>query len=89
MITFERSEVYRKWLMELKDRKARARVLARIDSASLGNFGDCEYIAEGVYEMRIHYGPGYRVYYTRRDQACTGYWSAASRARKIATSAGL
>jgi putative addiction module killer protein len=65
---FVRSEVFRKWLRELKDRKARARIIARIDSAVLGNFGDCEFIAAGVYEMRIHFGPGYRVYYKRRDQ---------------------
>jgi putative addiction module killer protein len=69
MITFERSEVFRKWLMELGDRKGRARILTRIDSASQGNFGDCKYIAEGVYEMRVHYGPGYRVYYKRGERS--------------------
>jgi putative addiction module killer protein len=69
MITFERSEVFRKWLKELQDRKGRARILTRIDSASQGNFGDCKYIAEGVYEMRVHYGPGYRVYYKRGDHS--------------------
>jgi putative addiction module killer protein len=50
----------------LRDQKARALILTRIDSAIFGNFGDCEFIAEGVYEMRIHFGPGYRVYYIRR-----------------------
>jgi putative addiction module killer protein len=68
MNTVVRSEVFRRWLKGLKDRKARARIISRIDSATLGNFGDCAFIAEGVYEMRVHYGPGYRVYYTRRDQ---------------------
>lgn len=47
---------------------ARARIGQRIDSAIRENFGDCEFIAEGVYEMRIHFGPGYRLYYTRREQ---------------------
>ena len=65
---FERTEVFSKWLAELRDQKARARMLTRIDSAILGNFGDCGFIAEGVYEMRIHFGPGYRVYYTRRAE---------------------
>ena len=66
--TFERSEIFDKWIAELRDWKARARILTRVDSAVRGNFGDCEFIAEGVYEMRIHFGPGYRLYYTRREQ---------------------
>ena len=68
MNTFERSEVFDQWMTDLRDMKARARILQRIDSAIRGNFGDCEFIAEGVHEMRIHCGPGYRLYYTRREQ---------------------
>jgi putative addiction module killer protein len=68
MNTFVRSEVFKEWLRRLKDRKARARIISRIDSAILGNFGDYTFIAEGVYEMRIHFGPGYRLYYMRREQ---------------------
>jgi len=68
MNTFERTKVFDKWLAGLRDQKARALILTRIDSAILGNFGDSEFIAEGVYEMRIHFGPGYRVYYTRRAE---------------------
>jgi putative addiction module killer protein len=49
----------------LADQKAKARILARLLSATFGNFGDCEPVGEGVSEMRIHVGPGYRVYYTR------------------------
>lgn len=56
------------WLHDLKDLKGKARVAARINSASLGNFGDCKSVGDGVYEMRIDFGPGYRVYYTRRGQ---------------------
>jgi putative addiction module killer protein len=68
MNTFERSEVFDRWMTGLMDMKARARILQRIDSALCGNFGDCRFIAEGVHEMRIHCGPGYRLYYTRREQ---------------------
>ena len=53
------------WLSGLKDRIAKARILHRIDAATLGNFGECEPVGEGVSEMKIHIGPGYRVYYTR------------------------
>jgi putative addiction module killer protein len=45
--------------------KSKGRILARLASATLGNFGDCEPVGEGVSEMRIHVGAGYRVYYTR------------------------
>ncbi len=53
------------WLLHLADQKAKARILARLTSATFGNFGDCGPVGEGVSEMRIHVGPGYRVYYTR------------------------
>lgn len=54
------------WFASLKDRRAVARIQARIDRAEDGNLGDCEPIGEGVSEMRIHYGPGYRVYFAQR-----------------------
>jgi putative addiction module killer protein len=50
------------WLDKLKDTQARARIRTRIDRVSLGNFGDCKSVGEGVVELRIDYGPGYRVY---------------------------
>lgn len=63
MITFLRSEEFDAWLSVLKDKIARARIASRIRSAEQGNFGDCEPVGEGVSEMRIHVGPGYRLYY--------------------------
>ena len=59
------SDGFREWLVSLRDQRARARILARIRLAELGNFGDYEPVGEGVMEMRIHDGPGYRVYYAR------------------------
>lgn len=67
MNTFLRSEEFDAWLLGLKDRVGRARIVHRIRSAELGNFGDCVPVGEGVSEMRIHTGQGYRAYYTRRD----------------------
>ena len=68
MITFHRSDEFDTWLAALKDKTGRARIVLRIRSAEHGNFGDCEPVGEGVSEMRIHFGPGYRVYYTRRGE---------------------
>jgi putative addiction module killer protein len=66
--TFHRTSVFADWLKALPDKKAKARIISRLDSAALGNFGDCAFVGEGVFEMRIHCGPGYRVYYTRRGK---------------------
>jgi putative addiction module killer protein len=68
MNTFERSEELDAWLTGLKDKVGRARIVHRIRSAEHGNFGDCEPVGEGVFEMRVHFGPGYRVYFTRRSK---------------------
>lgn len=68
MNTFLRSEEFDTWLSALKDKLGRARIIHRIRSAEHGNFGDCEPVGDGVSEMRIHFGPGYRVYYTRRGE---------------------
>ena len=69
MTAFARTKVFDTWLRGLKDSKARARIAQRIESAQAGNFGDCEPVGEGVSEMRIHVGAGYRVYFTRIGNA--------------------
>jgi putative addiction module killer protein len=66
MITFIRSPEFDRWLKKLRDARAKARIAARLISAQHGNFGDCEPIREGVSEMRIDVGAGYRLYYTRQ-----------------------
>ena len=66
MIEVRQTDDFAKWFKSLKDRQARARIQARIDRAGLGNFGDCEPVGGGVLEMRIHFGPGYRVYFIQR-----------------------
>jgi putative addiction module killer protein len=66
MIEIHKTEIFTNWFYNLKDRRARARVQARIDRMELGNFGDVAPVGEGVSELRIFYGPGYRVYFVRR-----------------------
>lgn len=66
MVTILTTETFDAWFSLLKDTQARVRIQVRIDRAEEGNFGDCQPVGEGVSEMRIHHGPGYRVYLTRR-----------------------
>lgn len=68
MLIFEQTPVFVRWLQTLKDPVGKSRVLARVRAAQLDHFGDCEAVGGGVYEMRIHRGPGYRVYFSRRGQ---------------------
>lgn len=56
-------ELVTDWLIGLKDLRARAKIQARLDRLEGGNPGDCVPVGEGVHELRIHYGPGYRVYF--------------------------
>lgn len=68
MIEVRQTEVFSKWLRELRDRQARARILTRIERLQLGLTGDVKPVGEGVSELRIDYGPGYRVYFAQRGQ---------------------
>lgn len=65
MNTFHRTAAFDTWLSALKDGIGKARIAQRIRAAELGHFGDIKPVSEGVSEMRIHVGPGYRVYYIR------------------------
>lgn len=61
-----RTDVFDRWLSGLRDRKARAKIQVRLDRLALGNPGDVEPVGNGVSELRVHYGPGYRVYFVQR-----------------------
>lgn len=69
VIEVRQTETYAQWFEGLRDRQARARIDGRIRRLSLGNPGDVKPVGEGVSELRIDYGPGYRVYYVQRGQA--------------------
>ena len=66
MINIRETEAYARWFDSLRDRQARARIDIRIRRLSLGNFGDAKSLGQGLSELRVDYGPGYRVYFIRR-----------------------
>jgi putative addiction module killer protein len=67
-LTPEGRDPFKDWLASLADRMAKARVAARVQRLAVGNFGDCKPLADGVWELRIDHGPGYRVYYARAGE---------------------
>lgn len=68
MVEIIKSDTFDRWLRKLRDSQAKARVEMRIRRLSLGNAGDVQPIGEGLSEMRIDYGPGYRVYYLQQSK---------------------
>lgn len=68
MFEIRKTETFARWLDELRDVRARARVQVRIERLAAGNAGDVKAVGEGVSEMRIDYGPGYRVYFTKQGR---------------------
>ena len=66
VIVVRQTKVFRTWHSELRDERAKARIAARLLRLALGNFGDVRPVGDGVSELRIDYGPGYRVYFIRR-----------------------
>ena len=66
MIEIRKTEIFAKWIDGLRDVRARARILVRIERLAEGNPGDVRPVGEGISEMRIDYGPGYRVYYKKQ-----------------------
>ena len=67
MMELHKTDLYARWLDNLRDIRARARIQARVERLAAGNPGDVKPVGEGVSELRINYGPGYRVYYKKED----------------------
>jgi putative addiction module killer protein len=68
MIEVRQTAVYAEWFAGLRDRQAKTRIDIRIRRLSLGNAGDVKPVGEGVSELRVSYGPGYRVYFVQRGE---------------------
>ena len=71
MIEIRKTEYFAKWIDSLQDIRTRARIQARIERLAIGNPGDVKPVGEGVSEMRIDHGPGYRVYFIQRELCIT------------------
>jgi putative addiction module killer protein len=67
MYTVQQTHKFSQWLTKLKDMRARITIVRRLERAQSGNLGDVKPVGESVFEMRIDMGPGYRIYYTMRE----------------------
>jgi putative addiction module killer protein len=84
VIEVKLSDVFSRWLGNLRDRVGRSRILSRLDRLALGHFGDFKSVGDGVGELRVDHGPGYRLYFVRRGKTvvivlCGGDKSSQSR----------
>lgn len=68
MLSLRQTEEFATWFRGLRDRSAMKRIAARLDRAAAGHFGDAEPVGDGVREMRLHFGPGYRIYFIQRER---------------------
>jgi putative addiction module killer protein len=68
MVELKQTELFRKWRLRLKDERARALVASHLDRLAYGHAGDVAPVGHGISELRIHYGPGFRIYFKRRGR---------------------
>lgn len=69
MIEVRTTAIFSRWFENLSDKRARIRIQMRIDRLELGHFGNTAFVGSGIYELRLFYGPGYRVYFVRRGDS--------------------
>jgi putative addiction module killer protein len=69
VLELRQTEAFRQWRLRLRDNRARALIASRLDRLAYGHVGDARSVGDGVSELRIHYGPGYRIYFAKRGSA--------------------
>lgn len=69
MIEIKQTETFRKWRERLKDERARVLIASRLDRLAFGHTGDVVPVGQGISELRIHYGPGYRIYFQKKGNS--------------------
>ena len=89
MNELKQTETFRKWRARLKDQRVKALIASRLDRLAFGHTGDAEPVGQGISELRIHYGPGYRIYFRRHKDTiiillCGGNKSSQTKDIKIA-----
>lgn len=89
MLEIKQTETFRKWRMRLKDERVRGLIASRLDRLAFGHAGDAEPVGQGISELRIHFGPGYRIYFTKRGDTiivllCGGDKSSQTKDIKVA-----
>lgn len=84
MIEVRKTSHFTRWFESLKDRRARARIQVRIDRVEMGHFGDVAPVGEGVSELRIFYGPGYRVYFVQKNDIIVILLSGGDKSTQVA-----
>jgi putative addiction module killer protein len=79
MYAIEQSETFKRWRLRMRDRAALLRINSRLRRMELGHFGDAKHVGQGVRELRIDYGPGYRIYYVQRGRSLVVLLSAGTK----------
>jgi putative addiction module killer protein len=73
MFQLKQTEIFRKWRQRLKDQRLRALIASRLDRLAYGHAGDVSPVGQGISELRIHYGPGYRIYFKQQNNDTNPY----------------
>ena len=83
-LTRSGKDVFDSWISSLRDVRTQAKILSRLDRLAAGNFGDCKPLSEGLWEVRIDWGPGFRIYYSMQGKDCVVLFAGGEKHRQTA-----